>query len=136
MITPIIASLSLGGLIGTILQSFLLKRNRVFEDEFKHRAKRYKAIMILMWASLNPKRELKHLRVFREDITNIETLKRELKLELYNMALYGGDNVIRSLKKFIKKINHENYSRVALEMRKDLYGKKTNITFDDIKIDL
>ncbi len=136
IITAIIASLGLGGLVGTILQSFLSNRNKVFEDEFREKGKRYKAIMILMWTSLNPKSELAHLKLYREDIPNADTLRKELKLELYNMMLYAGDNVIRSLKQFIKKTTHENYSKVALEMRKDLYGKKTNINFNDIKIEL
>lgn len=136
LITAIIASLGLGGSIGTILQSFLSNKNRVFEDEFKKKAERYKAIMILMWTSLNPKSELKHLKLYREDIPNTETLHKELKLELYNMMLYAGDNVMRSFKLFVKKINHENYSKVALEMRRDLYGRKTKINFDEIRIEL
>ncbi len=136
IITAIIASLGLGGLVGTILQSFLSNRNKVFEDEFKEKGRRYKAIMILMWTSLDPKSELSHLKIYREDIPNVEALHRELKLELYNMMLYAGDNVIRSLKQFIKNTSHQNYSKVALEMRKDLYGKKTKIDFDDIKIEL
>ncbi len=136
IITAIIASLGLGGLAGTILQSLLSNRNKMFEDEFKEKGKRYKAMMILMWTSLNPKSELFHLKLYRKDIPNAERLRKELKLELYNMMLYAGDNVIRALKLFIKKTTHESYSKVALEMRKDLYGKKTNINFDDIKIEL
>lgn len=41
IITAIIASLGLGGLIGTILQSFLSNRNKIFEDEFREKGKRY-----------------------------------------------------------------------------------------------
>jgi hypothetical protein len=136
VVTAIIASLGLGGLVGTILQSFMSNRNKVFEDAFSKKAERYKAIMILMWTSLDPKSELRHLKFFRSDIQNTETLRRELKLELYNMMLYAGDNVMRSFKQFVKKPNHKNYAKVALEMRKDLYGKRTNIDFDEIKIEL
>ena len=75
-------------------------------------------------------------RLYRENILNIETLHRELKLKLYNSLLYAGDNVIYSLRKFIEKNNHQNYSKVALEMRKDLYGKNTRINFNDIKIEV
>lgn len=92
--------------------------------------------MILMWTSLNPARELEHLRLFREDIPDIETLQRELKLELYNMMLYANDNVIRSFKQFVNDNSHENYSQVAFEMRKDLYGKNTRIDFDEVKVNL
>ena len=135
-ITTILTSLGIGGLIGNVFQSFLQSKGKVNEREFNFKEQRYKALMILMWTSLNPKSELKHLRFYREDILDIKTLHRELKLELYNSLLYAEDNVIYSLRKFIEKINHQNYSSVALEMRKDLYGKKTKINFEDIKIKL
>ena len=135
-ITTILTSLGIGGLIGNFFQSFLQSKGKVNEREFNFKEQRYKALMILMWTSLNPKSELKHLRFYREDILDIKTLHRELKLELYNSLLYAEDNVIYSLRKFIEKINHQNYSSVALEMRKDLYGKKTKINFEDIKIKL
>lgn len=136
IITAIIASLGLGGLIATFVQSYLQNRSKVVERAFDFKEKRYKAIMILMWTSLNPKSELKHLKLFRDDIPNTSTLQRELKLELYNSMLFAGDNVIKSLRRFIEQSNHQNYSQVALEMRRDLYGKKTKIDFEDIKIRL
>lgn len=133
VITTIIASLGLGGLVATIVQSVLASHNNTQEDQFKFKGSRYKSIMILMWTSLNPEKELEHLRLYREDILDAETLQRELKLELYNMMLYAGDNVIRSFKQFVNENSHENYAKVAFEMRKDLYGKKTHINFEEIK---
>jgi hypothetical protein len=135
ILTAIIASLSLGGLLSVLLQNILQNRTKVFEQGFSFKETRYKAIMILMWADVNPQSELKHLKVYRDDIPNQEALIRELKLELYNAVLYAGDEVLKALAIFIKDPHHQNYSRVALAMRRDLYGKKTKIEFDDIKIE-
>ncbi len=134
--TAIIASLSLGGLLSIFLQSILQNRSRIFEQQLSFKEKRYKAIIVLMYANLNPKSELKHLKIYREDISDHEALIRELKLELYDGMLYAGDEVLKSLRVFIEEPNHQNYSSVALAMRRDLYGKKTKIEFDDIKVDL
>jgi len=61
IITAILTSLGIGGLIGNFVQSFLQSRRKINEHEFKLKEQRYKALMILMWTSLNPKSELKHL---------------------------------------------------------------------------
>lgn len=135
-VLSIIASLSLGGVIATFFSSYLSSRDKINESNFKFKEQRYKAIMILMWTSLSPKSELKHLKIYRPDIPNSKTLLVELKLELYNALLYAGDDVIISLKKFIANTNHKTYSEVALQMRKDLFGKKTSLNFEDIEISL
>lgn len=51
VITTIIASLGLGGLVVTIVQSVLASHNNTLEDQFKFKGIRYKSIMILMWTS-------------------------------------------------------------------------------------
>jgi len=90
--------------------------------------------MIQMWASINPDTELEHLQKFRPDITSKDMLFRELELELYNGVLYASDDVLRSLRSFISKRDYQFYLNVSLAMRKDLYRKKSKITFDDLII--
>lgn len=134
-ILPLLTSFGLGGLITLVIKSYLDNRNRRFEDEFSHKEKRYKAIMIQMWASINPDKEISHLQKFRPDITSNDMLFRELELELYNGTLYASDDVLKKLRKFIATKDYQSYLIVALAMRKDLYGKKSKIKFDDLRIE-
>jgi hypothetical protein len=53
----------------------------------------------------------------------------------YHSALYSSDDVILSLKEFIKTPSQETYIKVAQVMRKDLWGKKTKLDFNDIRLD-
>lgn len=134
-ILPILTSFGFGGLITILIKSYLDNRRKKFEHEFNQKEKRYKAIMIQMWASINPDTELEHLQRFRPDVTSKEMLFRELELELYNGVLYASDDVLKQLRKFISKRDYQSYLNVALAMRKDLYGKKSKITFNDLKIE-
>lgn len=128
--------LGIGSLFGIFFQSYLDRKNKVGLSQFKLKESRYKATIILMWTKLNPKKELKHLRYYRNDISNLMVLEREIKLELYNSLLFAGDNVIKALKNFIKEPNHKNYSVTVLEMRKDLYNNNTKIVFKDVEVQL
>ena len=133
-IITIITSFGLGSLIALFVKSHLDKRNKAFEDQFSHKEKRYKALMVLMWASINPDSELKHLQQFRSDITTQELLFNELQLELYNGILYASDDVLKTLKQFISAKDYPTYLKVALAMRKDLYGRKSKLIFEDIEL--
>jgi hypothetical protein len=117
--------------------SFLYLMHRHVQKAVWHpREKRYKAIIMLMWARLDQKNGLKLLKLHRPDIPDTESLVQELKTELYNAMLYAQDDVLKCLRIFIESPDHQSYFNVALAMRHDLYGKKTRIEFGDIKIDL
>lgn len=133
-IVTVVTSLGFGGLVTLIIKSRLDSRQRRLEDEFNHKEKRYKAIMVQMWACINPEGELYHLQQFRPDIKDANMLKRELQLELYNGILYASDDVLKQFKTFITEPSYKAYLSVALAMRKDLYGKKSNLSFDDIHL--
>lgn len=132
--TLILSSLGLGSLLAILIQNYLQSKTRISERLFDFKESRYKAIAILMWTYLSPKSELKHLKFYRSDIPNLSTLKRELLLELYNSMLFASDDVLKVLKAFIQSPSEENYSRVILEMRRDLYSKNTKLNLEDIKI--
>lgn len=87
--------------------------------------------MILMFARLDPKKELEKLNYHRHDISNIADLENELDLELLNSLIFGSDKVVRALKKFKEDPTKENYLLTALAMRKDLWGGKTDIRTED-----
>jgi len=127
--------LGFGSLIAIFLKAVLDNINKVSEKNLELKEIRYKAIIILMWAYINPKKEIDHLKIYRADIKDQNMLRRELILELYNMLLYAGDVVVKIFKLFIAQPNYENYVKVIIEMRRDLYGKKTKIKFQDVEPD-
>lgn len=55
---------------------------------------------------------------------DIEKLFLELKTEWNNMILYASDEVLLKSHVFLNKPSHENYKKLAIEMRKDLWGGK------------
>jgi len=131
----IFSAIGIGSLIAVMLKAIFDNINKVSEKNFDLKETRYKALIILMWTYINPKREFDHLKLYRTDIKNIDYLRRELILELYEMLLYAGDNAIKIFKIFIEEPTYQNYTKVIVEMRKDLYGKDTKIKFEDIKPD-
>ena len=131
----IISGIGIGGLLSVFLQAIFNHLSKVGEKNLELKETRYKAILILMWTYINPKEEMSHLRQYRSDIKNEYALRRELILELYEMLLYASDAVVKIYKSFIAEPNYENYSKVIIEMRKDLYGKSTKIKFQDIEPD-
>lgn len=52
----------------------------------------------------------------------------------YHSLLYSQDFVIKSIKKFVDEPNQKNFINVAKSMREDLWGKKSNLTINDIVI--
>jgi len=88
-----------------------------------------------MWAAIDFETELDKLKKYRPNITTKEILIKELQLELYNGILYADDDVLKTLKVFIPNLDYNSYLNVALAMRKDLYGKRSKIKFDDLKIE-
>ena len=52
------------------------------------------------------------------------------------MSLFGSDNVIHEMKQFILQQNSVTLNNLAVAMRKDLYGIRTNLKGNhfDIKI--
>lgn len=135
IINSLFSIIGVGSLIGILITSHLNEKSRLNEKNFELKEKRYKANIILMWAYINPKKELHFLQKYRNDIKDIGVLRRELILELYEMLLYADDKVIKIFKKCIDTPSYENYSKVIVEMRKDLYGKSTKIKFEDIEPD-
>ena len=83
-IIPLITSFDLGGFITLLVKSYLDNRSKKFEGEFSHKEKRYKALMILMWAAIDFDTELEKLKRYRPNIITKEILIKELQLELYN----------------------------------------------------
>lgn len=122
ILITVLFSLGIGGLLGVFAKSFLDKQQHKFSKVFEYKEARYKAIMILMWVTMNPTEfELDKLMKHRPDIRNINELDEELKLEYHNAMLFASDEVLSAMSDFLEKKNIEAWKVVTKAIRKDLY---------------
>lgn len=126
--------------IGGLLKSFFdfLVASRKLKNDAKQSTKeiRYKAIILMCYALVNYDKEKTTLIINRPDIDSIDRLKNEISVEFINMSLFGSDNVIIAMKKFIFELDVIALNNLAIAMRKDLYGIRTKLNRDHFKIDL
>ena len=69
-----------------------------------------------------------------EEIQRKYPIIEELDTELKNMLLYADDKVVNKMGQFVNSPTKENFWLTALEMRKELYGIKTNLELSDFKV--
>jgi len=133
-ITISFISAIIGGVIATFLKTFLEKRkdielslNRITEDK-------YRSLLVFMACAIDINK--KRFFTLSEQIENktSEDYLNQIKEYYYHSILYSPDNVILALKEFILNPSKELYVKVAKEMRKDLWGRKTKLDYNDISI--
>ncbi len=124
-----------GGLLKSLFD-FLIASKKSKQDS-KHALKeiRYKAIILLCYASIYYDREKTTLIINRPDINSIDRLRNEIHAEFINMSLYGSDSVILTMKQFILEQSNETLNNIALAMRKDLYGIWTSLKSNHFAIE-
>ncbi len=124
-LTTVLLSIILGGLIGTYLRILWERRNSALLQKQEFKETRYKCIVILSLSLVDFKKN-KYLlhQNNREYIQTPEDLISELKIELNNMILFASEEVLFSMSDFIKSPTIENYRKMAIAMRKDLWGGK------------
>ena len=130
-ITQII--LSVLGLIGIggIITSWLNKRKEIEFQKLEQKQKRYRSMLLYMDAYFEPG-NIKYLSSRQPDINSSKDIVEYLKAEYHEMLLYAYKNVIFASKKFISQPSRENFLSVILEMRKDLWIRKSDIKIKDI----
>ena len=129
--------LVLGGIIGAFF-NVLWERNKTISlQKQEYKETRYKAVILLMYSFLEYKDSSDFLIIHRPDLNSKEKLFLELKTEWNNMILYASDEVLLKSHVFLNNPSHENYKKLAIEMRKDLWGGKISheikkLNFEDI----
>ena len=126
-ILKILGLLGFGGIAGAYFQSkfeYLRQKN---EDIHELKRKRYDAIIIKMLTLIDKPKGLEKLKLFRPDLKSYDDLRDEIKVELLNSILFSSDSVILSIGEFIQNPTWETYMDVVVQMRKDLWGKRTKI---------
>lgn len=128
VVISVIAALGFGGIVGAFVQAYLQQRRYVRTREQNFKQTRYLAILILMLTQLDPKTGLGKTRQFRNDLTNLDDVKKEIETEFLHSFVFASDDVIRSLSEFIRNPNRGSFVRVAVAMRRDLWGKRSKVT--------
>ncbi|VVB61005.1 Uncharacterised protein [uncultured archaeon] len=132
LLTIAILSGVFGSIITWFVQYILEKSKEKYKSELELKEKRYKCTMVFMEGFLNPK-NLKFIQHRNPDICSKNDLKETLKVEYAEILLFAPDDVVKSLKSFIESPTEEKYFRTIQLMRKDLWGKNTNLTINDIR---
>ena len=124
----------IGGILATLLKSYLDKRNQVELNKQKINEDKYKSLLIFMACALDVNK--KKYFTLNEQVSNSteQDYLNQIKEYYYHSILYSSDKVILNLKKFIENPNKDNYVNVAKEMRNDIWGSKTKLTFEQIKL--
>lgn len=124
--------------IGAIVKSFvdtaLSKRQNQSQKQHDFKETRYKALILLMLATLDFEKSISNLKKHGRDFTSREDLLDEIKVERDNMILFASDTVINTLKEFIVAPTEDTFYNAAIQMRKDLYGLKTKLQPNDLLI--
>jgi hypothetical protein len=130
-IFSLLTAVGFGGFLGSILTAYFQSRfeqqKQIKEQEHELKQRRYGAILILLLTKLDPKTGLAKTRAIRPDLQTLADVEKEIETEFLHSVLFASDDVIRALAEFIKNPKHASYVKVAIAMRKDLWGKKTSI---------
>ena len=141
-IISILTLLGIGGILGAFIKSFLETKKELELKNQKIKEEKYRSILGFMRCVINPDSLKDHMitedavRAFKLPQKTIYELKgEELKKRLiqliegsyFHSMLYAPDSVLLSIKKFIVNPNNDNFMKTAIEMRKDLWKKKTKL---------
>lgn len=126
VIVSILGLLGIGGIIGAYFNSLWERNNTISLQKQEYKEARYKAIILLMYGYLEYKDQGDFLIIHRPNIDSKDKLFLELKTEWNNMILYASDDVLLKFHEFLKNPTHETFKKIAIAMRKDLWGGKIN----------
>lgn len=136
IIITIISSLGLWAFITALVTFFLSKNKEILFAQREHREKQYISTAFFMEAFLKPEKILWMNARWISDAKTQDDIFEYLISQYNQMILYSWKNVILSLKKFIENPNEKNFLKVIVEMRKDLWNKRTDLKLNEIQLSL
>ncbi|MBI5789015.1 MAG: hypothetical protein HZA78_09195 [Candidatus Schekmanbacteria bacterium] len=124
----VLSLVGLGGILGNYFRILWERQNSAQLQKQEFKEKRYKCVVILLLSYLDfeKSKPLLHLHG-RKEINSIEDLKDELEVEWNNMILFASEDVLMTLRLFIKTPSKEKFVAVAVAMRNDLWGGKISL---------
>jgi len=126
-ILSVLGTLGLGGLISSYLTILWQRRNENKAKHQEYKETRYKCIVMLMHAYMNFDQNKEMLVKHGYDIQNKKDLTDLLRAEHINSFLFASDAFIEAFQVFIQTPTDENIRKVALTIRKDLWGLRTKL---------
>jgi hypothetical protein len=119
--------------VGGIITAWINKSKEIEFQKLEQKQKRYKSMLLYMDAFFRPK-NIKYLSSRQPDIDTAEDIMEYLKAEYHEMLLYASREVILQAKGFIDFPNRDNFLKVILAMRKDLWIKNKDLGLTDIQL--
>lgn len=120
LVTGLFTGLGIGSIVTALIQHLLQKRAAVLESQRQDLEKRYKVIILLMYAAFEFESNKSTLRIQRPDLSSQDDVLGELKAEWYNMLLFASGQTQTNLHAFIVSPTIQNLKNTAMAMRKDL----------------
>lgn len=138
-IIQILGLLGIGGIIGGFI-NHIWKQKEVTELRIQElNETKYRSILVYMRLLLKPE-NLSQFHIDDPkllDLNEPELIKKYIDEKLvehyYNSILYASDNVLKSLKQFMKKPTESNFVETAMAMRKDLWKKSTKLDISELE---
>jgi hypothetical protein len=141
LLISILTLFGVSGIIGYFVQNYLSQKKetelRIQEDNRGH----YESWMVWMRMVMKPE-NIAHFHTGDPTIptlTNPDEIRKFAKerlIEFYYSALFFcPDYVLVAMKEFIKNPTEKNLMKCAIDMRKDLWKKKTEADFDTLSLD-
>ncbi len=136
IIIAIISSLGIWTFIWALINFFLWKNKELLFAQIEQREKRYKSSLLFMETYLNPEKIPWMNAYWVSNAKNKNDILEYLISEYNQMILYSWKNVILSVKHFIENPTEKNFLKATVEMRKDLWNKRTDLKLNEIQLSL
>jgi hypothetical protein len=135
-ILTLVTGLGVGGIVGAYFSERFRRQTQAQFAEFEEKATRFRTVLVYMQVLLYPE-QIEHLPI---DVLKMYNLKERkdiedtLFAEYSRMVLFAPDAVLKTVKKFMEHPDDTNYWKTATEMRKALWGKKTDLSLDGLML--
>jgi len=127
----LLTGLGIGSGVTALAQHFLKRRENALDSQRQDLEKRYRVIILLMYAAFDFESNKISLRRHRPDIKSREDVVEDLKAEWFNMLLFASEKTQSALHSFIQDQTLDNLKCAALAMRQDLgRGKLGKSVYD------
>ncbi|MDT8339702.1 MAG: hypothetical protein RQ763_10960 [Sulfurimonas sp.] len=124
----------IGGVVATYLKSLLDKKKELDISLNKITEDKYRSLLVFMACALDINKKRYFSLVEQTENKTSEDYMNQIKEYYYHSILYSSDDVIEKLKAFIESPSKNSYVEVAQAMRKDLWGRKTKLGFNEIEL--
>jgi hypothetical protein len=118
--TGLVAGLGVGSVLTALIQHNLKQKEVIIQSQRQDLEKRYKVLILLMYAAYDFSKNETILRIHRPDLKNQTAVVEELEAEWVNMFLFASKSTLDALRRFTLAPTASNLATCAGFMRIDL----------------